>query len=110
MRSLVAVAISLMCAGGVSAQTVAEKCEAGKNEAAGKLAACLAKAEKKFVLDGDAVAYATAAGKCNTKYTTKWSKLEQKAVDALEAQLPGTTGVGSLPLVESDGQVSTRES
>lgn len=71
----------LAFAGAAAAQSPAEKCEAGKNDTAGKLAACLAKAEKRFVLKGDAAAYEQAVTKCMTKFNSLWSKLEQKAAD-----------------------------
>jgi len=68
-------------AGAAWAQTPAVKCQAAKNEASGKLAECLAKAEKKFVLTADGMKYAEAITKCAAKLDSKWAKLEQKAVD-----------------------------
>jgi hypothetical protein len=65
-----------------AAGTPEQKCEAGKNDAAGKYAACVSKAEKSFVTGGDAMKYAEALGKCEDKYGSSWAKLEQKAVDA----------------------------
>lgn len=65
-----------------AAVTPGQKCEAGKNDAAGKYASCAAKAEKGFVTGGDAMKYAAALAKCDDKYGSSWGKLEQKAVDA----------------------------
>jgi len=55
------------------------KCEAGKNDTAGKYAACMAKAEKTFVVDGDQNNYDAAVGKCADKFGTSWQKLEDTA-------------------------------
>jgi hypothetical protein len=57
------------------AATGAEKCQAGKNQAAGKYAYCRQKAEKTFILNGDATKYADAITKCTTKFTDTWQKL-----------------------------------
>ncbi|HYD46762.1 MAG TPA: DUF1566 domain-containing protein [Terriglobales bacterium] len=72
----------LLAATAIAATTPEQKCQGGKNEAAGKFAACVAKAEKKLVTGGDAVLYSEALAKCATKFTSKWYKLEQAAASA----------------------------
>ncbi len=52
------------------------KCGAGKTDAAGKYAACLLKAEKSLVLNGDSEKYAAQSTKCEEKLDAKWGKLE----------------------------------
>jgi len=56
-----------------------QKCEAGKNYAAGKYAACRQTAEKKLVLTGDATRYTTAIAECDTLLSMKWQRLEAAA-------------------------------
>lgn len=64
-----------------AAPTPAQKCEAGKNSTAGKYAACLHKAQQKFVSGGEV----NTAGRdaavlaCGEKYSGKWQSLEAKA-------------------------------
>ncbi len=81
--AMVAVAgLGLLWAGtALAAATPAQKCQMNKNKEAGKYAFCRQKAEGKLALKGDATKYAEAITKCETKYNTKWPKLEQKAVD-----------------------------
>lgn len=81
MRIVYLLGIMFAAAGTALAQTPGVKCQAAKNEASGKLADCLAKAEKKFVLTADGTAYAEAIAQCSGKFDGKWAKLEQKAVD-----------------------------
>jgi hypothetical protein len=77
----VAACATLLCAGtALATSTPPQKCEAGKNDAAGKYAACLQTAEKNLVLNGDTTKYATAVAKCDATLATKWTKLEQAAV------------------------------
>jgi hypothetical protein len=75
-----------------------QKCAGGKIAAAGKLTACLAKAEKKRLLTGDEAAYTEATGKCSDKFQGQWQKLEQAAAN-LETVCPST---GDQVAVESD--------
>lgn len=63
-----------------SAATAEQKCEAGKLYAAGKYAACAAKAGRSLALGGDPTAYNVAVGKCQTKLIASWDKLEAAAV------------------------------
>lgn len=82
MRTMLNVTVLLAIAGvSLAAAPPAQKCQGGKNEAAGKLAACLSKAEKKLALSGDPIAYSEATTKCTGKYQAKWQKLEQAAAD-----------------------------
>jgi hypothetical protein len=78
-----AIAAILLCATSAHAGPTAEqKCEGGKNQAAGKYAACVAKAEKGLVLKGDLIKYGEALVKCEGKLTKFWNKLELKATEA----------------------------
>jgi len=65
-----------------AAGTPEQKCQAGKNDVAGKYAACMGKAEKGLVTTGDAVKYAAAVSKCEGKILGAWSKLEAAAAAA----------------------------
>lgn len=73
----VAVAAIVLNAGlAMAAVTAAQKCEGGKNDASGKYAACMAKAEKSLVFGGSLDAYDAAQMKCADKYASTWTKLE----------------------------------
>jgi len=80
-----AAALTTLLAGvAVAATTTPEaKCQSGKNDAAGKYAACMGKAEKGLVATGDTVKYAAAVSKCEGKLIGTWSKLEAAAVAAM---------------------------
>lgn len=69
--------------------TPEQKCEAGKNDAAGKYDACTAKAEKGLVYTGNMAKYGDALVKCEGKLADKWTKLEAGAV-AAAAVCPST--------------------
>ncbi len=79
------------------AVTAQQKCEAGKNNAVGKYAACRLKAEKNLVLNGDATKYAATIINCDAKLTKTWTNLEQAAIAA------GTTcpSTGDLAAVQT---------
>ena len=63
--------------------TSQQKCQSGKNKAAGKYAACRQNAEAKLVAGRfDEAKYATAIGKCETKFANKWQKLIDAATAA----------------------------
>lgn len=64
-----------------AAATDAQKCEAGKNGTVGKYAACLAKAQQKFVGGGEADTARRDAAivSCGTKYAAKFQSHETKA-------------------------------
>jgi hypothetical protein len=65
-----------------AAGTPEQKCQSGKNKAAGKYAACLQNAEAKLVATGDNTKYSIAIGKCETKFASTWQKLIDKATAA----------------------------
>ncbi len=90
-RALVrAAALALLLpAVSLAAVTPEQKCEGGKNSAAGKYDACAAKAEKGLVTKGDMTRYADALVKCEEKLVKSWDKLEAKAV-AAGAACPST--------------------
>jgi hypothetical protein len=77
------IATILLAAGSAfAAATPAQKCQAGKNTAAGAYAACRQKADAKLALKGDLAKYETAIGKCFAKFAKVWAKLESKAAGA----------------------------
>ena len=49
-----------------------DKCEASKNQEAGRYAACLLKAEKGLLLGGDAAKHSKAVAKCDFRFVSKW--------------------------------------
>jgi len=73
--------VSLLIAGAAhAAATPEQKCQAGKNQEAGKFAACLTKAQAKLIQSGDAVKYDASVLKCQAKLDAKYLKLEAAAV------------------------------
>jgi hypothetical protein len=62
--------------------TPEEKCQAGKNTAAGRFAACLQNAEAKLTTTGDLGKYAQAQLDCSYDFATKWLQLERSAAQA----------------------------
>jgi predicted lipoprotein len=73
--------ILLLASAAHAGSTAEEKCQAGKNKAAGKYAACLAGAEK-HAISGATEKYVQAVEKCQTKFQSAWTKLEGKAAAA----------------------------
>lgn len=69
----------LLAAPAMGALTAEEKCQAGKNKAAGKYADCRQQAAATLVKTGDMTKYNTAIGKCETKFEAKWQKLVDTA-------------------------------
>ncbi|MFN2426809.1 MAG: DUF1566 domain-containing protein [Candidatus Binatia bacterium] len=65
-----------------SAATPEQQCEGGKNQVAGKYAACLGSARKTLVATADVDRYAAALAKCESKAALAWTKLETTAADA----------------------------
>lgn len=63
-----------------AAPTPAQKCQSGKNVAAGKYADCRQKAEAKFALSLDGVKRAQDLTRCQTKLQATWTKLEATAI------------------------------
>ncbi|MCK6554069.1 DUF1566 domain-containing protein [Candidatus Binatia bacterium] len=79
---IVTVGVFLAAAPAAGALTPEQKCQAGKNQVAGKYADCRQKAEAKLVKTGDVTKYAAAIGKCETKFQDKWQKLIDAATAA----------------------------
>lgn len=78
----------------LAAGMVNTKCQGGKSEAAGKLAGCLSKAEKKLVTLGDPTAYAEMVTKCVQKFERKWLALEESAASSgMPCPTAGDVGV-----------------
>jgi len=83
VQSLVAFAGGMIVASAaLAAATPAQKCQAAKNQEAGKYAACLTKARAKLITSGYQDKYDAAILKCATKLGEKYTKLEAKAVKA----------------------------
>jgi len=75
-----ALAMAIGVAGAAGAAPTAEqKCEGGKLQAAGKYAACVAKAEKDLLLKGDAAKHSAALAKCQAQLDAAYAKLEAAA-------------------------------
>jgi hypothetical protein len=66
----------LFCASVQAALTPEQKCQSGKNKAAGKYSFCRQNAEAKLVRLGDTLKYAADILKCETKFADKWLSLE----------------------------------
>ncbi|HEY2774237.1 MAG TPA: DUF1566 domain-containing protein [Candidatus Binatia bacterium] len=67
----------LMCAApGWASLTPVQRCQAGKNTAAGKYAACRQKAEGTLVTNGSESKYDTTINACKDKFSKKWFTLE----------------------------------
>ena len=83
-RFMTLIAVTLLLGASVAnaAVTPEQKCQSGKNKAAGKYSFCQQKAEAKRVLTGDMATYTIAIGKCETKFATKWQKLIDAATAA----------------------------
>ena len=62
-----------------AASTPAQKCEAGKNKAAGKFAACRQNAEAALATKGDVAKHDKAVAACAASFLGTWLKLEAKA-------------------------------
>lgn len=97
-RTAVASALLLLTSAAAHAATTPAACQAGKNKAAGKLAACRHNAEAKFVASGDAAKYAGALGKCAATYASKWQKLELGAAGGCPSngdEIPVANAIGA---------------
>ena len=80
-KTITTVAIAAMvltATAALAGPTPEQKCQAAKNSAAGKYAACLQSAEKSLALTGDATKYAASIAKCETNFANAW----QKAIDS----------------------------
>lgn len=82
MRATTAILVSfsllagLSCATVASAATPADRCEGGKTDAAGKFAACLAKAKRNFAITGDVTRRDATIVKCELKQGLAFNKQE----------------------------------
>ena len=75
--------------------TAQDKCQAGKNQAAGKYAACRHSAEKKLAVTGDTARYNDGIAKCEATFAAAWQKEEDRAAGASATCL-------DAPLLEGD--------
>ena len=74
-----ALSILLWAGAATAAPSPIQRCESGKNKAAGKYAACRQNAQAKLVLTGDTIKYNEAIAKCEVKFADKWIALEVTA-------------------------------
>jgi len=74
-------AMALTATVALAGSTPEQKCQAAKNSAAGKYAACRQSAEKGLVSTGDATKYGASIAKCEEKFAAAW----QKAIDSAAA-------------------------
>ncbi|HYC54065.1 MAG TPA: hypothetical protein VEL28_03915, partial [Candidatus Binatia bacterium] len=81
-RMMIAALVLALASAATAGPTPEQKCEAGKNDAAGKYDACAAKAEKGRVSTGNMTKYADALANCEGKLVDTWTKLEADAVSA----------------------------
>lgn len=75
--------------------TAEQRCEAGKHLTSGKYLACQGKAKKGLLTTGDAVKYADAIAKCESKLLGSWSKLEAGAA-AAGTSCPSTGDIAAV--------------
>ena len=87
----------LFVGGAQAAPTVAQKCQSGKNIAAGKYADCGQKAEAKFALSLDGAKRTLDRARCEGKLQAAWAALEAKAV----AQGGSCPSVGDVTPVQA---------
>jgi len=83
--------------------TAKQKCQAGKNQAAGKYAACLHNAEAKFVKSNDQTKHDKALKGCADKFTATWQKLEAAAAKAGDTCRDGIGKAGAFQAVIDEG-------
>lgn len=79
---MIMMALVVMATGTALAASPEQRCESGKNDTAGRYFACLAKAQRVLVLNGDMVRYDASVAKCPVKLTDRWNALETYAVSA----------------------------
>jgi hypothetical protein len=85
---------------GVSPQ---QKCQIGKNKAAGALATCRQGVEAAFARTGDVAAHDAAMARCAARFAKAWSRLEAKATRAGAACLDGAgTATAFARVIEDD--------
>jgi hypothetical protein len=80
-HGLLTVAAMMLATAAQAAPTPEQKCESGKNSVVGKYAACMHKAQQKYVNGGsiDLLGRQAAEAVCAAKLGGKWSSLETKA-------------------------------
>jgi len=76
--------------------TPQQKCQGGKNQAAGKYAACRQNAEAKLATTGDTMKYNTALGKCELTFRSTWLKLEANVAKAGATCLDGAPSASAF--------------
>ena len=74
------IAVLVWTLGVAHAVTPAQKCQSGKNAAAGKYSDCRQKAEAKFAAAADSAKRTQDLAKCEAKFQSAWVDLEAKAV------------------------------
>ena len=92
----------LIDAAGALAATPVQLCQAGKNKAAGKYAACRQNATAKLVTTGDVAKYDLLIAKCESKVSATWITLETKAADQGAACLDGAPTAPQFKAVIDD--------
>lgn len=75
-------AASVLVATAEARPTPAQKCQAGKNKAAGTYAACRQDAEAMLVATGNTTRYAKATLDCSYRFAAKWLQLDARAARA----------------------------
>ena len=88
MLATLVAGVLLLAVTPAQAATAEQSCKSGKNKTAGKYAACRENAEAKLAAGGDPSKYTDALDKCESKFSTAWQKLEDKAL-AASASCPG---------------------
>ena len=101
---LVSLTLAFAASSAHAASASAQKCQAGKNKAAGKYAACRENAEAKLATSGDTAKYGEAITKCSDKFAATWQKLEDKAVAAGSScpSVGDATGIGGKVTATTD--------
>jgi hypothetical protein len=85
------------------AVTVAQQqCEAAKNSAAGKYAACRQSAAANLAKTGDTAKYAATIAKCQQKFTGAWAKAGEKATASGDTCLDAPLGASAFDGVITD--------
>jgi hypothetical protein len=97
--TIVAAALLLCTSSAHGKLTPQQKCQAGKNRAAGKYAACRQSAAAKFAQTGDATKRDKSLATCMAKFTPTWAKLEANAAKVSASCLDGTSTAGDFQAV-----------
>src|SRR5688572_20311813 len=110
----VVVSLGVLADSAGASPTPAQTCEAGKNGAAGKYAACHHKAQQKFIRGGgvDTAGRDEALHACSDKYGRTWQGLEEKAGPSTcpsEGDLASIQGFLDACLVSAEEALSGAE-